>query len=224
MKSDGETRTVRARARRSRRAAGDGERVFQGLAVSPGIAIGPAHVHESGRVTVVEQAIPADAIEAEQQRFNAAVEKSLHQLAKLKAKSGALPDAVGEDLGYLLDAHRQMLSSSRLVRGVERRIADDKINAEAAVQAEIGAIVQGFTAMDDAYLASRGDDVREVGDRLLRNLTQRAYQAFKNLPDGSIVVAEEVTPADTALMDPEHVGGFATVLGGAEGHTAIMAR
>jgi phosphotransferase system enzyme I (PtsI) len=224
MKTDGDAKRPRRAARRQRRAAGDGERTFQGLAVSPGIAIGPAHVHESGRVAVAEVAIAADAVEGEQRRFKAAVDKSLHQLGKLKTKSGNLPDAVGEDLGFLLDAHRQMLSSSRLVRGVERRIGEDKINAEAAVQAEIGAIAQSFTAMQDAYLSSRADDVREVGERLIRNLTQRSYQAFKNLPDGSVIVAEEITPADTALMDPEHIGGFATVLGGAEGHTAIMAR
>jgi len=89
-----------------------------------------------------------------------------------------------------------------------------EINAEAAVQVEMASITQGFAAMDDAYLAARVQDVREVGSRLIRNLTQTPFQAFKNLPEGSIVVAEEITPADTALMDPDRLAGFCSALGG----------
>src|SRR6185312_6047492 len=98
------------------------------------------------------------------------------------------------------------------------------VNAEAAVRAEITQVAQSFAELDDAYLAARADDIREVGDRLIRNLTRTPYQAFSRLPEGSIIIAEDITPADTALMDPEHVGGFATAVGGTESHTAIMAR
>jgi phosphoenolpyruvate-protein phosphotransferase (PTS system enzyme I) len=214
----------RAKRRGARRPPGEGERSFDGLAVSPGIAIGPAHLHEAGNVAVPERTIVADDVEGERDRFQAAVEKSLRQLSKLNSKSATLPPNVAEEIGFLLEAHVQMLSQSRLVRGVERRIVEDRLNAEAAVQAEIAAIAEGFAAMDDEYLAARVQDVRDVGARLIRNLTQTPYQAFKNLPEGSIVVSEEITPADTALMDPETLAGFCTALGGAEGHTAIMAR
>jgi phosphotransferase system enzyme I (PtsI) len=224
MKAETSRTRPKAPRRGGRRAAGEGERVFEGLGVSPGIAIGPAHVHEAGNVAVSEHKIESADVERERQRFRAAVEKSLRQLNKLGAKAGQLPPSVGEEIGFLLEAHVQMLSQSRLVRGVERRIADDRVNAEAAVQSEIDAITQSFAAMDDAYLAARVQDVREVGTRLIRNLTETPFQAFKNLPEGAVVVAEEITPADTALMDPEHLAGFCTVLGGAEGHTAIMAR
>ena len=117
-----------------------------------------------------------------------------------------------------------MLSGSRLTRGVERRIVSDRINAEGAVQAEITALAHSFAEMNDTYIAARIDDVREVGSRLIRILTQRKFQAFSQVPDGTIIIAEELTPADTALLDPRRIGGFATALGGAEGHTAIMAR
>ena len=117
-----------------------------------------------------------------------------------------------------------MVTNSRLTRGVEQRIRTQGINAEAAVQAEIATIAQTFAAMDDAYLAARIADVREVGRRLIRNLMQHDYKAFAMLPAGTVVMAEELTPADTALLDPRRVAGIATVLGGAEGHTAIMAR
>ncbi len=224
MKAEGPRARAKPPRRAARRAAGEGERVFEGLGVSPGIAIGPAHVHEAGNVAVPEHTIEAGGVEEERQRFRAAVEKSLRQLGKLGAKAGTLPPSVSEEIGFLLEAHVQMLSQSRLVRGVERRIVDERMNAEAAVQAEIAAIAQSFTAMDDAYLAARVQDVREVGTRLIRNLTQTPYQAFRSLPEGTVVVAEEITPADTALMDPDRLAGFCTALGGAEGHTAIMAR
>ncbi len=221
MKTEAPARTTPPRRQRR---PGEGERVLDGLGVGPGIAIGPAHVHEADSVSVPEYALKPDDVEAERARFAAALDKSLRQLAKLKAKTAQLPAAAAEEIGFLLDAHRQMLSESRLVRGAARRIAQDRINAEAAVQAEIAEIVRGFSSMEDAYLSARADDVREVGGRLLRNLTQTPYQAFRSLAPGAIVVAEEITPADTALMDPDLVAGFACVLGGAEGHTAIMAR
>lgn len=200
------------------------ESVFEGLGVSPGIAIGPAFRHESGEVAVRKYAIGAGDVEAERERLRSALDKALRQLSKLKSKSAGLPPSAAEEVGYLLDAHAQMLSNSRLVRGVDRRIREDRINAEAAVQAEVAAIAQDFQSMDEPYLSARVQDVREVGARLLRNLTKTPFQAFKHLPEGSIIVAEEITPADTALMDPERIAGFATIYGGAESHTAIMAR
>jgi len=201
-----------------------GERMFTGLGVSPGIAIGVVYHHDAGSVTVPEYCLPKDQIAPERQRFAEAVTAAVRQVEKLKGKASVLPAEVGEELGYLLDAHLQMLQGSRLVRGVERRITQDRMNAEAAVQQEIAQIAESFAAMDDAYLASRVDDIREVGLRLVRNLTKTPFKPFSNLPCNAVVLAEELTPADTALLNPDQVAGMATVLGGAAGHTAIMAR
>lgn len=192
--------------------------------MSPGVAIGRAHVRESGRPEIPEYAIAADAVEAEQDRFSRAVTQSERQLSKLKRQIAGLPPAAGEEISILLDAHRQMLGGSRLVRGVTERIRRDRINAEAAVQAEIDTIAAGFAAMDDAYLSARVHDVREVGDRLVRNLLQTPFHGVAHVAPDSVVIAEELTPADTALLDPENVIGVAAVLGGVESHTAIMAR
>jgi phosphotransferase system enzyme I (PtsI) len=214
------------KSRRKRKPA-DGERrevVLKGLGVSAGIAIGEAHVVEIGAVQIPEYDLKESEVDAEIERFNEALRKSDRQLKKLKTKSTELHGAAAEELGFLLDAHMQMLSGSRVVRGVESRIRREKINAEAAVQAAISAVAEEFEALDDAYLAARADDVREVGNRLLRNLTKTPYEAFKHLPDGAIIIAEELTPADTALLDPKRVAGFATAIGGAQSHTAIMAR
>jgi phosphoenolpyruvate-protein phosphotransferase (PTS system enzyme I) len=200
------------------------ERVLRGLGVSPGVAIGPAFITENGDVPVPERRIDPEEISAERQRFEQAVQFSLKQLKKLKGKAAALPASASEEMGYLLDAHVAMLSNSRLVRGVERRIREERINAERAVQMEIAAIGESFAAMEDVYLAQRVEDVRVVGARLLRNLTQTPYATFQHLPEGTVILAEDLSPADTALMDPRRVAGFATVLGGSESHTAIMAR
>src|SRR5258708_1799851 len=201
-----------------------GERVLHGLGVSPGIAIGPAFISDDGDVAVPDYRVAADQIEAERDRFAAALAAALKQLRKLKGKSTTLPDSAAEEMGYLLDAHIAMLTNSRLVRGVERRISEDRVNAERAVQMEIAQISESFAEMGDAYLAARVEDIRVVGARLIRNLTKTPYAALQHVAEGTVILAEELTPADTALMDPQRIAGFAAVLGGPESHTAIMAR
>jgi phosphotransferase system enzyme I (PtsI) len=200
------------------------ERRLQGLGISPGIAMGPAFVTDEDAIVVPERRLDAGEVPAELARFTQSIERSLKQLKKLKSKAANLPGTAAEEMGYLLDAHVAMLGKSRFTRGVERRIGHDRINAERAVELEIDRLGESFAAMGDAYLASRIEDVRVVGTRLLRNLTKTPFTAFKALEEGSIILAEELSPADTALMDPRQVKGFATLLGGAEGHTAIMAR
>jgi phosphotransferase system enzyme I (PtsI) len=197
---------------------------LSGLGVSPGIAIGPAHIGDAGDLPVSESRIAEAEIAAERARFAEAIAVSLKQLRKLKSKAANLPGSAAEEIGYILDAHLAMLSNSRLVRGVDARIAEARINAERAVQIEIEAIGESFAAMRDSYLAARIDDIRLVGTRLIRNLIKKPYIAYSGVPEGTIILAEELTPADTALMDPRRIGGLATVFGGAASHTAIMAR
>ena len=204
--------------------SGGAEQRLPGLAVSPGIAIGPAHVVEGGELPVAENRVPPSEVEAERQRFTDAVAASLKQLRKVKAKAEGLPGSAAEEVGYLLDAHLAMLSNSRLVRGVDERIGRTRINAERAVQIEIDEIAESFAAMRDPYLAARIEDIRVVGTRLIRNLIKKPYVAYSAVAEGAVILAEELTPADTALIDPERVAGFATASGGAESHTAIVAR
>ena len=199
------------------------ERRLEGLGISPGIAIGPAFV-DHDTVAVPEYQLEANQIEPELQRFAASVALSVKQLRKLKGKVEGLPGTAKEEAGYLLDAHLHMLANSRLVRGVERRIRSDRINAERAVMDEIAQVAESFAEMGDAYLAARIDDIRVVGTRVVRNLTKTPYASIQKLPEGTVILAEELSPADTALMDPRRIAGFTTVLGGAESHTAIMAR
>jgi phosphoenolpyruvate-protein phosphotransferase (PTS system enzyme I) len=200
------------------------EHRLSGLPVSPGIAIGPAHIGDGGDLPVYESHVAETEIEAERDRFAEAVAVSIKQLRKLKTKALGLPESAAEEVGYLLDAHLAMLSNSRLVRGVDQRITRARINAERAVQIEINEIAQSFATMRDPYLAARIEDIRVVGTRLIRNLIKKPYVAYSAVAAGAVILAEELSPADTALMDPQRIAGFATVFGGAESHTAIVAR
>ncbi len=202
----------------------DGEQTWRGIGISGGIAIGPAFVIDQHGVPVPEYVVPAGQVEKELRRFHTAVAKTQRQLTQLKQKAESLPAGAADDIALLLEAYKGMLSSSRLVRGVEEQIQSSHTNAEAAIQRQIVAISASFAAMDDPYLAARAADISEVGVRLIRNLLEQQYNPFADAPEGSVIVAEEITPADTALMNPDRVAGFAAVLGGAEGHAAIMAR
>jgi phosphotransferase system enzyme I (PtsI) len=200
------------------------EHLFQGLGVAQGIAIGPAYVRESGAVDVPERRIHKKEVASEQKRLTNAVHLARRQVRALQKRASAKSGMAAEELTILLDAYLHMLEDSRLVRGAQRRIADELVNAEAAVKTEVAAIAQVFQAMDDAYIAARIDDIREVGNRLQRNLAKKPLKPFSAVPKGSIVITEQMTPADTAQLDPAQVAGAAASLGGTEGHAAIMAR
>ena len=201
------------------------ERVFEGVPAGPGIAIGTVYRHDSrSDVHVHEVRIPEHRVKREQDRLSGAARQAGLEIDQLQIKAKKLPGAASEELGYLLDAYQQMLKGSRLIRGVERRIANDHINAEAAVLKEIDQMKDVFAAMDDNYLSARIDDIREVGNRLVRNLGKGSVAAFASLPKHAVIVSDELSPADTALLDPIQVAGLVTMLGGVESHTAIMAR
>ena len=154
------------------------ERVFEGLGVSPGIGVGIAHVRESGAVDIPRYRITAAKVDVERQRFQDAVQRSRRQVGRLRSKARSMSGTISEELDYLLEAYQQMLKNSRLTRGVDRRIAEDRINAEAAVQGEMSEIAGTFAEMDDAYFAARLDDIREVAGRLLRNLTKTRVKSM----------------------------------------------
>ena len=217
--------SMKTRERQREEAAEPSREVrLRGLAVSPGVAVGSIHLRDAGAVPVPEYLIAASQVPREITRFATAVKAAEKQLAKLREKAASVHGASAEELFFLLEAHSQMLRSGQLREGVERRVREERRNAESALASEIEQILSVFDAIDDPYLRTRGDEVRQVGQRILRHLTDRAYQGFGRLARNSLVMAEEVTPADTALMDPKRVIGFASVLGGAEGHTAVMAR
>ena len=202
-----------------------GEEVhLTGMGVSRGIAIGGIYLHDTQALTVPEYRIPLSKVAAEKARLAKAVDLAGSQVDALRTKVEGMVGAAGEEVGYLLEAYGQMLHSSRLIRGVIARIETDRINVEAALSHEIEGIARTFEAMEDPYLSARVLDIRDMGRRLLRNLTNPGADIFAHLPTNAIICAEELAPSETALLDPKRTAAIATTLGGAESHTAIMAR
>jgi phosphotransferase system enzyme I (PtsI) len=205
---------------------------FVGIPVSPGVAIGPVFGAVEPPATVTRTRIAAAEIDGERVRFEAALAQSRKQLGKLRARLSVLPDESQAEIGPLIDAYLRMLGPSRLVRGVRRRIEDSLLTAEAAVVAEAeeiaGAIgrqaAPGTPSEERAAIHRRADEVREIGRRLVRNLTRAPFRSFAGLPEGAVLVSESLRPADAALLDPSRLAGVATDEGGAEGHTAVMLR
>jgi phosphotransferase system enzyme I (PtsI) len=203
------------------------EVAIPGIAVSPGIAIGPVFDTSDPPAEAPRRRITADEVEGERAKLAAAIAFSRKQIAKLKTRIGVLPEEAQEEISPLLDAHLMMLGNSRLIRGARKRIEAEMLGAETAVGDEAEGIIAAIQAIkedDKAGLTRRAAEVRDIARRLVRNLTATPFRSLKDLPEGCILVAEELTPADAALLDPARIAGVATEEGGADGHTAIMLR
>jgi phosphotransferase system enzyme I (PtsI) len=204
-----------------------GERVFPGIPVSPGIAIGTVFGTSEAPVEIVRRKIQAADIGAQATRLEAAILQSRKQLTKLRARLAVLPEDSQSELAPLIEAYLRMLGESRLIRGARGRIKEKLVTAETAVVEEAEGIAGAILAMaddDPAGQERRAEEVREIARRLTRNLTRAPFRSFAGLPSGAILVAEALRPADAALLDPSRLAGVATDEGGADGHTAVMLR
>jgi len=206
------------------------ERRFQGIAVSDGVAIGPIFGATEQEAVIPRQKIQAAETGAEAARLDEAIALSRKQLTKLRMRLTILPEDAQAEIEPLMDAYLAMLGSSRLLRGVRRRIGETLLSAEAAVVAETEEIAetileqQGGRAEDRARQRRHAEEVREIGRRLVRNLTRTPFRSFTTLPDGAVLVCESLRPSDAALLDPSKLAGVATEEGGLEGHTSVMLR
>ena len=220
------------RLRRFRTDTSRSEQRFGGIPVSPGTAIGPVFSASEPAPQITRHKILAADAPAEGARLDAAIAQSRKQLAKLRARLAALPEESQAELAPLIDAYIRMLGPSRLTRGIRQRIEERLLSAESAAVEETDAIASailaqaepGMPADDKASLARRAEEVREIGRRLVRNLTRAPFRSFTGLPQGAVLISEALRPADAALLDPARLAAVATEEGGAEGHTAVMLR
>ncbi|MEO8714220.1 MAG: putative PEP-binding protein, partial [Acetobacteraceae bacterium] len=217
---------------RSLRASERGQAAFSGIAVSPGVAIGPVFTAAEPAPKITRFEVGEADHPAELARLEAAITQSRRQLRKLQARLAQFPEDSQAELAPLIEAYLRMLSGSRLIRGARARIAEKRRSAESATAEEAEAIAaaimaqseSGMPAEDRASLQRRADEVREIARRLVRNLTRAPFRSFAGLPEGAILVAEGLRPADAALLNPARLAGVATEEGGADGHTAVMLR
>lgn len=201
------------------------ERVFDGIGITHAIALGHVYVIDLDLIPAPVRHIDADEVAGEVARFNDTVEAALGEvdilLAQEKREHGEDSDA---EIILLLEAHRAMLDGSRLIRGTRARIENEKLAAESAVEAEVAVLAAQFRGLSDRYIADRIDDVAAVGRRLVRRLIDCPAMSLAAVPVGGIVLARDLTPAETALLEPDRIGGVVTVHGGAAGHTAVVTR
>jgi len=219
------SKTDQAKTGKATKAA-RGEHTLVGIAVSPGIAIGPIFTAAEPTLELPPTQKAEDA-GAELARLDVAVAKSRKQIDKLRARLSVLPEDSQHEIAPLLDAYTQMLGNGRLLRQSRKRITDLHASAETAVHDEAEALAAAMLALegdDPASRQRRADEIRETGRRLLRNLTEAPFRSFAHVPLGAILVAEGLRPADAALIDPARIAGIATEEGGTDGHTAIMLR
>ncbi len=205
----------------------ESEQRLHGIPASPGVAIGTVFGVTEPQTKVVRSKVHASDIEGEVARLDTAIQQSRKQLLKLRARLSVLPDAARGEIAPLLDAYTQMLGPSRLVRESQRRIRETLVSAETAVWDEAEAIGDRLLAMptdDRGGQERRAEEIHEIARRLVRNLTRAPFRSFAGLPEGAILLAEALRPADAALLDPSRIAGVATEEGGADGHTAIMLR
>jgi len=195
-----------------------------GLGVAPGIAIGTVFLLASIHPGTATRRLMPHELRAELDRFHNAMMLAHAELDASMRNTVGLPANAAEEINRLLEAHKAMLEGTRLIRGVEARIEKNLINAEAALEAEVDALCHSFAVMEDSYMAARGADVRAVGAMLLSFLLQNPARTLAEAPKGSVILGDDLTPSDTAALNPKRIAGLATLAGGAEGHTAIMAR
>ncbi|HEY66902.1 MAG TPA: phosphoenolpyruvate--protein phosphotransferase [Thermoflexia bacterium] len=194
-------------------------KTLRGIAASRGIAIGPAFHFR--RADLSFERCTVEDPTAEWARFQAALETAREQLADVYAKAEA---ESGAAQAAIFQAHALMLEDPELLDAVRTAIEEQCINAEAALSDAAETYAQMLETLDDEYLSARAADVRDVAARVLRILLGVAESPTANLTVPSIILARDLTPSDTVLLDKSLVLGFCTAEGGATSHTAILAR
>lgn len=195
------------------------ETTLRGIAVSPGVAIGPAHLFQVASIEIPNNAITD--VPAELKRLSGAFEAARKELIQLREQTR---DELGEHHAAIFHSHLDMLDDVAFKPEIERRVQEEKINADYLVHD----LIQGYTRMmdqiEDPLFRERSMDFVDVGRRVLNNLTSHEADTLEHIEKPSIVVARDLTPSETADMDTPNTLGIATDAGGPTSHMAIIAR
>ncbi len=203
-----------------------GTSILVGIAASPGIAIGRCWSVDRRRIRTPKRRLGPDEVDAELARFRTAIELSDLQLSEVKEKVEKAEGTPGSaEHTAIIDMHRMMLKDEMLVLEAQRLVRDERLNAEWAVKRAVRKIKSAFHEHADEYFKERRADVDYVGERIIKNLLGQAPDVDELPPEGAIIVAHDLSPADTALLLHERkVAAFVTDAGAKTSHTAIVAR
>lgn len=197
--------------------------VLHGVAAGKGIAIGRAHLISRGMEEVPQQVIDENATDVEALRYESAIKATRRQMEQLRS---SIPENAPTELGAFISLHLMLLTDVTLSREPIDIIRAEKINAEWALKIQTDRLSEQFDAIEDEYLRERKQDMRQVAERIHNNLIGQSNEIklSPDLLDDTILIAQDISPADTVHFKEQRVAAFVTDIGGPTSHTAILGR
>ena len=200
------------------------EILFHGIPASPGIAVGPVFLAKSAELDLDENTvhtIAEDQVDKEIEFFRQALELTRNDIKATQTKMQATIQKRSADV---FAAHLLIVNDRMLIRDVEDTIRNQKLAADTAFSRSIQKYITIIRSMQDTYFQERAGDIKDVAAQIMNNLRGLTRPSLSNMPTQSIVIAKDLTPSDTAMLDREKVLGFATETGSRTSHTALLAR
>lgn len=195
--------------------------MITGIPASPGIVFGKALVLKEEKIVLDTQKISEDQVEAEVARFYAGRDAAVEQLNSIHQRA---LKSLGEEKAAIFEGHLMILEDEELEEEIIDYLRSNKVNASVAASKIIDQQVEMLSEIDDEYLKERAGDIRDIGNRLIKNILGMHIVDLGDITEESILVAYDLTPSETAQLNLEKVLGFITDIGGRTSHTSIMAR
>ena len=194
---------------------------IQGISGSRGVAVGNVYRYIQEEIVIPDYTVAEDKVEVEIGKFASAMAATLKQLDTIRQK--ALKD-MGPEEAAIFEAHMQIAQDPSLSDGIKSLVETSHTNVVAATAQTIETFANIFLGMEDPYMRERGADIKDIGDRLMRNMLGMNPRGLSHISGEVILVAQDLAPSDTASLDKNVVKGIVTAAGGPTSHAAIMAR
>lgn len=194
---------------------------IQGISGSRGVAVGNVYRYIQEEIVIPDYTVAEDKVEEEIGKFAAAMAATLKQLDTIRQKA---LDEMGPEEAAIFEAHMQIAQDPSLSDGIKSLVESSHTNVVAATAQTIETFANIFLGMEDPYMRERGADIKDIGDRLMRNMLGMNPRGLSHISGKVILVAQDLAPSDTASLDKNVVKGIVTAAGGPTSHAAIMAR
>ena len=194
---------------------------IQGISGSRGVAVGNVYRYIQEEIVIPDYTVAEDKVEEEIGKFAAAMAATLKQLDTIRQKA---LDEMGPEEAAIFEAHMQIAQDPSLSDGIKSLVESSHTNVVAATAQTIETFANNFLGMEDPYMRERGADIKDIGDRLMRNMLGMNPRGLSHISGEVILVAQDLAPSDTASLDKNVVKGIVTAAGGPTSHAAIMAR
>ncbi len=194
---------------------------IQGISGSRGVAVGNVYRYIQEEIAIPDYTVAEDKVEEEISKFATAMASTLKQLDTIRKKA---LDEMGPEEASIFEAHMQIAQDPSLSDGIKSLVESSHMNVVAATSQTIESFANIFLGMEDAYMRERGADIKDIGDRLMRNILGMNPRGLSHISGEVILVELDLAPSDTASLDKNVVKGIVTAAGGPTSHAAIMAR